>query len=68
MTNMYVNFSGIIQKLRNHRKCIMNLFNKWQEIGSVLDRKLCPKHAFTEQRLEDIRWRMKIVVLASIRM
>jgi hypothetical protein len=41
--------------------CVLKLFNKWRETSSVLDKKkLCPKRALPEQRLEDIRVRMEI--------
>jgi hypothetical protein len=49
------------EAIRPSKKCVLKLFNKWRETGSVLDKKkLCPKRALTEQRLEDIRVRMEI--------
>jgi response regulator of citrate/malate metabolism len=47
--------------MRPSKKCVLKLFNKWQETGSILDKKkLCPKRALTEQTLEKIQVRMEI--------
>jgi transposase len=54
-------YKRCVRKLRPSKKCVLTMFNKWRETGSVLDKKkLCPKRALTEQRLEDIRVRMEI--------
>jgi transposase len=48
-------YKRCVGKLRPSKKCILKLFNKWRETGSVLDKKkLCRKSALTEQGLEDI--------------
>jgi hypothetical protein len=47
---VYINFNSCIQGLRSYQiNYVLVLFNKWQETGSILDkRKGCPKCAFTE--------------------
>lgn len=55
MRDMYISFDSVIQRLCDLTKVILKLFIKWQETGSVLDKKkLCSKYAVTEQRLKEI--------------
>ena len=34
--------------------CVLRLFRKWRQTGSVLNRKKYPKRALTQQNLDDI--------------